>query len=296
MRLTFGLVVGIALLGGCKDKGEGLGGPLGAEPGAAPGQTGPAPKLEWNDYKLKVSGEKAEASFFMSTSDSEEPTQLGGYFSDFPPGTSITLGTAKGTASDSGYFSTKVDVRDKLGELPLEAVFSGKVDLMLTVTLVLPGRAPVTEKLPPLDVKKAVGRTLARSQDRPVLFGTETEATKDPLDTAILVNAFGDPRLFGKGKLVRDVDWVAVETRTDSGRTKPCTGYKEGKTITLELLDSELELFDRRAGKSLKKQSFKASDECPTIAFVSGDGKSKAYASDKELDKWLRAELAKVSK
>jgi hypothetical protein len=268
--------------------------PSGERDGPSAAGDATPPGYTWKDYKLTLEGSKANASFFMSAaskSSDEAPLRVKGYFNDFPGGTKVKLGAEAGTTSDTGHLALQLDVKDKIGKLEVDKL-QKEVDVDVPLAIELPGKKPLDLKVPTLHVKRSLASGLAQVVDRPVAFAGEPASPGKP-DAAAVVDHFGDMRVLGSASLVWDIDWVAVEeTLEKDAPSKVCKGYEKVKEISLKLLDSQVKLYDRRTAKLLKEQRFKASDRCPSVAFVQ-EGSSKSYASKTDIDKWVRAQLGK---
>jgi hypothetical protein len=98
-------------------------------------------------------------------------------------------------------------------------------------------------------------------------------------------------RVLGPGPLVRDIDWVAIETRGDVKKEKRCHKYKTRRDVVLKMHGSTVEVFERRSGKSVAKRDFEPSEECPKVPLLAADGSTHGYPSSDAIDTWLRKEL-----
>ncbi len=103
---------------------------------------------------------------------------------------------------------------------------------------------------------------------------------------------FTSVRFIGRAKHVWDLDWVAVVKREKSKRSKKCGGYTGG-SITLELPDSTVRIYDRRKGTELASKTFPASGRCPRTAYVGKKRKTSSFADRNVIDRWVRARLAR---
>ncbi|HVJ21104.1 MAG TPA: hypothetical protein VM686_37090 [Polyangiaceae bacterium] len=267
--------------------------PGAADKPAAP--VGPV-SITWEQpYKLVAQGVKGEATFFVTRDTDKPPLRLQSAFHEFPTGTKVKIGSEQGVVSQSGFFSTLVDIKPAVVKQSL-ADLKGPVDLDLELSIEVPGAQPITSKLQKQDVKDGVRFALLKARDGGVTFASSgDEAAAKPRGVAVL-SGYSDLEFLGSAQTLLEVDWVAIaEDQKEPRTTKQCQ-FKEGPS-TLKLFDSSAVIVERRSGKVVAEQTLKASDECPMFALVDKtDNSTKNSVAQKDVVAWARAELAKASK
>jgi hypothetical protein len=250
----------------------------------------PAPATEWSDFKLKLRGMSAEASFIMTEGRDEPPLHVSAYFRQFPKNTEVVIGDARHLLDDRGYWLVKVDVRDRLGAMSVDEVIGKKVTFDIAFTIDMPGYERVEGRVPPQRVDRSLREALVRSRGVGLAFKDEPAARPKPA-TAIVVDTSSDLRRIGPLQRMWDIDWVAVEEReAQPAKTKRCSGYDNGD-LTLELTASLVTIHERRTGKIIEKKRFEASDRCPSFASVSANRTSPQFVSKEDIDRWVRDRL-----
>jgi hypothetical protein len=216
-----------------------------------------------------------------------------GYFTGLPRGTNVTLGKTTGTAQDGADLRLAADVRDRAGTLALTDVASSKVDLDLTLSIVLPGSRALTTRLPSFELGPSVAALLGEARKGIVSFPGEPAYGGRARSVAVLgpASAKRELRVLGPAKQVWDIDWVAVEDQLPASREKPCRGYNRRIDVVLKMHDSAFVVHDRRMGVVALRKTFQAPDECPREPLLNPDGSTHAYVRRDEVDGWLKTEL-----
>lgn len=257
----------------------------------------PPPRRSWKANTLSFAAVPGEATFALSTGATEQddakPLVLEVRCREFLKDTKIEIGSTSGTVSGGGEYEGRLDVRERVGKLGISDAIGGKADLDLKVTITVPGYEPVIEKLPSLEMGPALAYALSRAPDYGMSFKDEPAADGPPKSVAIL----GPPsskrqiRVVGPAERVWDIDWIALEERSDTSRDKRCTGYSRRIDVVLKMFDSTIKVFDRRTGKPLKDKAFEAPGQCPKNPLLNPDGSTLAYVLYTDVDAWLRGEL-----
>lgn len=270
-------------LGGCEQGRE-----------SRPDGGGAAPRPTWEAQKLTLQGAVGDMTFSVSDGDSKNgPLVIEAYFSGFPAGTQLSIGSSSATASDTGEFRAKEDVRAKVGKLSVKSVLGDDVDLGLEVGIGMPGREVVTTALPPVAIKASLARAFGELPEQGWRFSGEPPYDGEARSVAIVgpPSAKRQVRVLGRAEKVWDIDWVAIETRAETPRVKPCGGYHRRIDVKLKMYDSTLKVRDRRLGSSITEKVIQASDKCPKNPLLSPDGSTIAYILPADVDRWLRGEL-----
>ena len=207
----------------------------------------------------------------------------------FPKGTKVKLGDDSTTVDSDVYAMLDADLSFPLGELSIADArdHNHKTDVNAKLTIEWPTTTPLETELPPLKIWSAAAGALKSISKSPVKFEKEPEAD-GKVDTVVALDINGYIReVLGSGEKLQDIDLLATEEKNETDRKKKCSGYEKGD-IELVMVDSVVKLYDRRTGKLVEEKTFAASDRCPSVAFVSTDGKGKAYADAKDMDAWLK--------
>lgn len=253
-----------------------------------------APRPAWQPGKLTLDGAIGDMTYRISDGDSDNgPLVIEAYFSGFPAGTKLSIGSSSATASAAGEYRAKEDVRSLVGKLPVKKALGDAVDLGLEVGIVMPGRKALTTPLPAIDLRASLARAFGELPDQGWRFPGEPAYE----GTARSVAVVGPPsakrqlRVLGPAEKVWDVDWVAIETRLETARTKRCGGYHRRIDVKLKMYDSKVVVRDRRLGNVIRERTFQASDKCPQNPLLSPDGSTIAYIRPQDVDAWLSDEL-----
>jgi hypothetical protein len=186
----------------------------------------------------------------------------------FPPGTTISVGTATATVDEEGDAMVETKVVALFGSLPTASL--GQPDATIdgsVFTVTPPGAAAIEVKIPPQPAY-GVKDTLLTVASGPLLFSGET-STEGPVRSAVWIDGI-ERRLIGApAPTLADLDAVVIVVRPDSERTKVCSGYTDdaGKPqpdVTMRLKDTVVKIIERRTARVVAETSFPASEECPT--------------------------------
>jgi hypothetical protein len=242
-------------------------------------------ELAWtNEYEFGVKGDPGARGHVML-----DKNFLKIFVENFPQGTTLELGSASGVVGEYGSGSVELDVRDKLGALPVE-LNEAKLDAGVPLVLKPTNQPAVTLKLQPQRVSFQIDDMLKKAENGPLLFGNEAPH-EGPPRSIMVVNY--NHSLFGAAQKLADVDALAFEHLLAQKGTKVCGGYSSGgkkmPDLTLRLKETEVTVIDRRAGKVLQKKTFAPSAECPMFVMTrSGENAVDSSVPDKDVDAWLR--------
>ncbi|MBW2527064.1 MAG: hypothetical protein JRI23_22980 [Deltaproteobacteria bacterium] len=288
MRIAGGIVrwwwlVVVLVLAACEQGGKG-----------APDAGGAPLRPVWAKGKLTLEGAVGDMTYAVSDGDSKNgPLVIEAYFSGFPSGTKLSIGSSTATASDSGEYRAKEDVRALVGKLPVKDVVLGAIDLGISVGIAMPGREPLTTLLPPIDIRPSLARAFGELPDQGWRFPDEPKYDGKARSVVVIgpASAKRQMRVLGPAEKIWDVDWVAIETRAETPRTKRCGGYHRRIDVRLKMYDSTIEVRDRRLGNSIREHDVKAPDKCSKNPLLNPDGSTIATIDPKDVDQWLSKEL-----
>lgn len=251
--------------------------------------------LTWEQkYQLKAVGTKGEATFFVTRDTDKPPLQLQASFHDFPPGTKISFAGEQNVMSDSKYWSTMVEIKPAIIKQSIEAL-RGPIELDLSLSIEVPGSPAASTKLPKQDVKEGLRLDFLKARDGGTTFGTDDAPAPRPRGVAV-VSGYSDLEFIGAAKRLTDVDWVAIAENQKNPRTKKTCSFKEGPA-TLKIIDADVLLIDRRSGQKITSGVLKASDECPSFAFIDkADNSAKSTINKSDAVTWARTQLEHKSK
>lgn len=248
--------------------------------------------LSWEQpYKLGT-GTEAGATFF-ATKDANKPIlKLEASFHDFSKGTKVKVGDTETIVSDSGYWSTLLDIKPAIVAAALEDL-KGPVEVGIELSLEPPGAPVAKTRLPKQDLKDSLRFALSKARDGGLTFGAGDVAAPKVRSVAV-IGGYSDLEFIGSGKGVTDIDRVVLaENQKDPRTTVTCT-FKEG-TSTLKVFDASVVVFDRRTGSKVKDHVLQASPRCPMFAFVDKtDNSTKSTVMMKDVVAWARGELART--
>lgn len=186
----------------------------------------------------------------------------------FPPGTTITVGTATATVDEEGDAMVETNIVALFGSLPTASL--GEPDATIdgsVFTVAPPGAGAIEVKIPPqraFGVKDTLLTTVAKG---PLTFSGET-STEGPVRSVVWFDGI-ERRLIGApAPTLADLDGVVLVVRPDSDRTKVCTGYTNDAgtpqpDVTIRLKDTVVKIIARRTGRVFAETSFPPSEECP---------------------------------
>ncbi len=291
-----------ALSSGCKRKQRSYDSIEGSE---TPGDNAPsvganATGLAWQDATLVVKGLPDAKGFLLE--DDKKIFRLKASFYGFPAGTSITFGSETHPVTSSGSLERRIDIGPDLGNADYEGLFDGPWARNLSVAITFPGGKNFSVQVPPQNqytTKRMLANGFASVRESPVVFAGEPPAPAKPRNVFYAPDPIGiaDPEIIGTIKQVHDVDRVAVEKRVPTEATITCHGYKKSgekgpsDSITVRLMNSEVQLFDRRTAKLVETKTFAASKTCPMMTFGRKGEEEKNYAARDTVKDWLRTTL-----
>jgi hypothetical protein len=270
-------------------RGEGSGEDDGVERRGSEKKTAP-PKGKWQDKSVGSKLEFPERKENVEVSVRGDRGKIGLHvtLNKFPKGSTAKIGDDS-TTVDHDYASLEVMLPFELGGVSIAdgRDHNKKIDLGAKLVLEWPTTEPLETDVPPQKIWSGVAKALASIDKSPVKFVGEPES--EGVDTVVALDINGYIReVLGSGEKLQDIDLLATESRSETARTKKCTGYEKGD-IELTMMDSVVKLYERRSGKLVEEKTFAGQDRCPSVAFVSSDGKGKSYADTKEMDSWLKS-------
>ncbi len=180
------------------------------------------------------------------------------------------LGDHSGTVEKPGHPFAVGDVRDDIGGLPVDrrAWDDAKVapknrKLELTFASGETAELELAAIRPP-----SLEDFLATVESGGLMLGHEVHMPKRP--RSIYLVDLSSSQLVGAAVHMRDLDAVAIihVLPTVKG-TKTCTGYKAGDeamTVSLQLKEREVVVYDRRSGQALQRKVFPPDTDCPGVA------------------------------
>jgi hypothetical protein len=293
-----------ALPFGCKRKrgGSGSGSERGVDYAPAGGGSS-ATGLAWKDGTLTVMGMPDAKGYLLE--DDKSIFRLKASFYGFPDGTSITFGNETHSVESGGSLVRRVDIAPELGNAEYEGLLDAPWARNLSVAVSFPGGKNFSVKVPPQSqyaTKGMLARGFASVRDNPLVFANEPPAPAKPRNVFYAPEPIGiaDPEVIGSIKQVHDVDQVAVEKRVPTEATITCHGYKKtgatgpGDSVTVRLVSSEVQLFDRRTAKLVQTKTFAASNKCPMMTFGAKGEEQKNYAARDAVKEWLRSTLRQL--
>ncbi len=252
---------------------------------AARSFSGPV-EIAWtNEYQFQVKDQPTMRGHVML-----DKSFLKVFVENFPQGTTLELGSASGIVGDYGSSSVELDVRDKLGTLPVE-LGEAKLDAGVPLVIKPTNQPAVTLKLMPQRVSFQIDDMLKKAQNGPLLFGKE--APHEGAPRSIMVVNYNHP-LFGSAATLADVDALAFERLLPAVKgTKVCGGYSSGgkkmPDLTVQLKETEVTVIDRRTGNVFKKQVFPPDGGCPFFVMTrSGENTVDSSRPNAPIDEWLR--------
>jgi hypothetical protein len=149
--------------------------------------------------------------------------------------------------------------------------------------------------LPPVAVRPSSAFAVLKGE-APLVFLRDDAAPERP-DTVFVNFEFGKPLdpLVGEGKMLRDVDWIAVSTWRPTGKVKKCGGYGRipgvaGNTVVNVSLDEvEVRVIDRRTATVLGTRVFPPQNTCPGAVTST---QAAVGANTDVIIAWLEKQLA----
>jgi hypothetical protein len=247
--------------------------------------TGPVEIIWTNEYQFVVKGEPAARGHVML-----DKSFLKVFVENFPQGTTLELGPASGVVGEWGSGSVEMDVKDKLGALPVE-LGEAKLDAGVPLVVKPSGQPAVTLKLQPQRVSFHIDDMLKKAENGPLLFGKEAPHEGPP--RSIMVVNYNHP-VFGAATTLADIDALAFAHLLPAVKgEKVCGGYSSGgknmPDLKVHLKETEVTVIDRRSGSVYKKNVFAPDETCPMFVMTHrGVKEVDSSVPDKAIEAWLR--------
>ncbi len=277
----------LVLVAGCKSK-ESAGGSK-PQPSASDQVKTGALEIKWVGKRFSVQGERARGNFVVpSRPDNENALTVRSYLYDFPKGTKATFGGKTETVKDGKPLVQEASFAGKIGALSLNDVLRKRVELHIPLTVSYPGRDELKLETPGLRIAHAVAHELTRAEKEPVKFAGETGDSGKP-DTVAIVRVRSRSRrmrVLGDGKLVSDIDWVAIERTHGDPKKFECPRPGK-KPRVMKLTDLEVAVFERLTAKPVDSKVFEAVPQCSPPA----KGQKPPPTQRDKIDTWLRSKL-----
>jgi hypothetical protein len=244
-------------------------------------------QIAWNnEYEFTVKGQPS-----MKGTSLLDKSFLKVMVQNFPPGTMLELGTASGVVGSYGSGSVALDVKEKLGALPVE-LGEAKLDAGVPLVVKPANQPPLTVKLLPQRVSFHIDDMLKKAENGPLLFGKEPPHEGRPR-SLMVVNY--NHSVFGSAATLADLDALAFEHLLPAVKgQKVCGGYssagKKLPDLTLRLKETEVTVIDRRTGAVYKKNTFPPDTTCPMFVMTkAGENAVDSSRPAQAIDDWLRS-------
>jgi hypothetical protein len=247
----------------------------------------------WSDFDLKFAELSSTALAYFTVSGTSYELR----FSGFPAGTTLTL-SGKTTPLSTASYSQRIDIGDKIALMsPSDALgYTFKLDPKIAFTIETPGYRATPLSAPPRSVSYAVKDSLSKAIDHPVLFSGEA-ASDPPLPTHSIIYTGMIADTYGPAVTLRDVDWIAVMEKLPAKKGKVCAikplPGARGPAITsttLDMIDEQISIVERKTSKLVSKKTFTAKTDCPTYA---SGATSQTFPDEAEIKRWVRDERSK---
>jgi hypothetical protein len=205
--------------------------------------------------------------------------------------TRAALGKASAPFAD-GKATVKTNAAVLAGDLDLAKLSSASTfDVKLDVEVAF---ADLTVKKP-VEIRLATNGVVAalrEGKDRPLELVADKPA---PAKAAgLLLVDDGSPKAYGEVKKLQDVDLIAVsETKKRKVNCGTYVGGGKSMNVTIDAIDADLEVFDRRTGKSVAKKSFSAGSSCGDTLEARNDPSKELVllVEEKLIDAWLEGQV-----
>jgi len=260
-------------------------------------KAGPPEKKE----KFEVTW-KRDTSFTASSGKGEGRVsiydgQLKVSLTKWPDGTFYEAG--KETGETKGY-STEVVLADAMplyAKWPVDELLKHSVDPKTKLEIIRPDGTWAEIELKPYKLNiYTFKKTLEKVENGSVKFPGEGE--DDPIPGLSIIYPDGSSkRVFGKAKVMSDVDAVALGRQLDDVKgTKKCTGYKNSKKekmpdIEIQLKEYEVTIYDRRKGTEVAKKVFPPEKRCPSyVTTTKGENTASSPRPFRAIEAWLRSQ------
>lgn len=244
----------------------------------------------WSDFDLKFAELSSTAIAYFTVSGTSYELR----FTGFPAGTTVTM-RGKTTPLSATSYSERVDIGDKIAAMPPSDALSYtfKLDPKISFMIETPGYRATPLSAPPRSVSYAVKDTLAKAIDHPVLFTGEA-SSDSPLATHSILYTGMLGEAYGPAMTMREVDWVAVVEKLAPKKGKTCTikplPSARGPAVTsttLDMIDEQVSIVERKTSKVVSKKTFAARTDCP--AYASGPT-TQTLPDETEIKRWVRDE------
>ncbi len=293
-QIYFGALGALLLIVGCKSKDDAAG--TAPAPSASVATKTGALEVKWVGKRFSIEGERARGNFVVpSRPEDSNGLTVRSYLYDFPSGTKATFGGKTESVKEGKPLVQEASFADKIANLKLDDIQRKRVELEIPLTISYPGRGELKLKVPGLRIAHAVAHELTKAEKEPVKFPGE-KADSGPLDTVGIVRVRSRSRrlrVLGEGKLLSDIDWVAIERTHGDPRKVECPRPGK-KPRVLKLTDVEVAVFERLTAKPVETKVFEAKADCTPLAKGPQDHKKLGAAPQtqrEEIDTWLRAKL-----
>jgi hypothetical protein len=256
--------------------------------------TGPEAFLWKSDTEFEIRGNPK-----MKGRLSHYDTELTFSVEGFPPELTIELGDRRITTRDDGRAYLKLDIMPQLAALPIANLRAARINHGLSVILTHPEHPQLIVPLPPLDVNPySLASLLKKAADGPVRFGNEPPRPPG-VPRSIMDLDDSPPKTYGAAGTLGELDAVAIAVRLPEVKgERQCGGYKDNNKkpmapITVLLKDTEVTVYDRRAGGVIERRRFAPKDECPMfIMRRAGENSMDSYTPRDAISAWLRDYVA----
>lgn len=257
----------------------------------------PAPSASWDGTTLKVKSPHLndQSTYFqISRGDKgSDPFVMKATFHGLKQGTKVTVADKTGEVDAQGTFEAKVDLKGKVGKLPIKHLTDYKVatGFDVPVTIAIPHFGKLETKTPSDDgFAFTIDAALKNAVGKPLVFPGEPKSEAKADVAFLATGAIGE--LFGEPKVVSDIDWVVMLEDGKEGPTKTCGGYENSGDLEVMFVDSTATIYDRRTGKVVEKKIFKPRQACPQFVVTKkGSDKATETPSRTDVKKWLEQRL-----
>lgn len=213
-------------------------------------------------------------------------------------GYTVQIGSTKAVADAKGMVQIAIDFGPEVKKAVAATLIEGEHKLFTMGWIKLPTHVVASdggrrEGTIDLDGPKAFVLWLQGLSHGPLLLDGETAAASGRRSAMVVLSTSTD--ILGDPKTFADVDLVALETW--KLREKKCGPYVDDKGgnetfVPLEMWDTVVRLWDRRAGKELGKREFLAKATCPKTIHAKSTHESNDVAKE-PIIKWVATFLKK---
>lgn len=257
------------------------------------------PQGEWKGhFKDRLQLKELPGSqvwFYMGTSTRSGPLNLKISTRKLPVGTTLVVGDKEFKVDKKRYAFFDLDLSDRVGQLPIAAVYhkrsyrKKRVDLELAFKLTLPGYKALEGNVPPVDPSRSMARFLREVEDGALKFKGEPEHS-GKIDTIATAPSTSNPYVAGRGKKISDIDLVVVPEVGETQKSKVCR-FKRGPA-TISFKNAKVSLYNRHTGEKIAEDTIKNKGRCPMFAMIKNNTGTSRVAR-KEIEAWAKKALAK---